>query len=235
MRKGFTLLELSIVLVILGLLAGGVLAGQALIRAAELRAVGTEHTSFITGINVFRDKYFALPGDFTNAGAVWGLVNTGICGDAPSTDKKTCNGNGNGMIEIATALNPTDGAISYGTNEGSYFWKQLANVELTSGPFDNMNPYNPSKFSAAYWVAVSFPATSSNGFVFVTRNGSSQPLLPEDALNLDIKLDDGKPLSGAIQGWVSNTSEGIGACINGTSYNATATTPGCSLNFLQRF
>ena len=62
-QRGFTLVELSIVLVILGLLVGGVLSGQSLIRAAELRAVSTEHSKFVTAMNSFRDKYFAAPGD----------------------------------------------------------------------------------------------------------------------------------------------------------------------------
>lgn len=60
--KAFSLVELSIVLVILGLLTGGILAGQSLIRAAELRAVSTEYSRYITATQSFRDKYFAVPG-----------------------------------------------------------------------------------------------------------------------------------------------------------------------------
>lgn len=59
---GFSLVELSIVLVILGLLTGGILGGQSLIKAAELRAVTTELDAFQTATNTFRQKYFALPG-----------------------------------------------------------------------------------------------------------------------------------------------------------------------------
>lgn len=58
-KRGFSLVELSIVLVILGLLTGGILAGQSLIRAAELRAVSTEYSRYATAVQSFRDKYFA--------------------------------------------------------------------------------------------------------------------------------------------------------------------------------
>ena len=68
-NQGFTLVELSIVLVILGLLVGGVLTGQSLIRAAELRTVSTQYATFSTAVNTFRDKYFTIPGDMTNASA----------------------------------------------------------------------------------------------------------------------------------------------------------------------
>lgn len=74
----FSLVELSIVLVILGLLVGGVVAGQSLIRAAELRSVSTDYQRFLTATLTFRDKYFALPGDFTMASRVWGLLTEGM-------------------------------------------------------------------------------------------------------------------------------------------------------------
>ena len=72
MQRGFSLVELSIVLVILGLLTGGILAGQSLIRASELRAVSTEFQRYVAAVNTFRDKYFMLPGDMSNATAFWG-------------------------------------------------------------------------------------------------------------------------------------------------------------------
>ena len=72
--QGFSLVELSIVLVILGLLTGGILAGQSLIRASELRAATAEYQRYATSIQSFRDKYMALPGDMTNATRFWGSV-----------------------------------------------------------------------------------------------------------------------------------------------------------------
>ncbi len=74
MRHGFSLVELSIVLVILGLLTGGILAGKSLMRASELRAVSTEYQRYLTAAQSFRGKYFELPGDFSKAQSFWGIA-----------------------------------------------------------------------------------------------------------------------------------------------------------------
>jgi len=101
-KQGFSLVELSIVLVILGLLVGGVLSGQSLIRAAELRKYITLQDRYRTALLSFRDKYFALPGDMTNATAFWGAKSATNClnnaGAAVNTATGTCDGNGDGNI-----------------------------------------------------------------------------------------------------------------------------------------
>lgn len=61
MRRAFSLVELSIVLVILGLLVGGILAGRALIHASELRGVHTEFNQYKTAVMAFRNKYLLYP------------------------------------------------------------------------------------------------------------------------------------------------------------------------------
>lgn len=107
MRHGFSLVELSIVLVILGLLVGGVLTGQSLIRAAELRSVSTEFAKYQAAVNTFRDKYFALPGDMNNATSFWGKDNVACAAHTgTAATPGTCNGDGNGLSEyIAPAAN----------------------------------------------------------------------------------------------------------------------------------
>jgi prepilin-type N-terminal cleavage/methylation domain-containing protein len=98
-QQGFTLVELAIVLVILGLLVGGVITGQNLIRAAELRSVTVEFAQYQSAVLQFRDRYRALPGDMNNATLFWGAAAT--CpptSAAPLTTQATCNGNGNGQI-----------------------------------------------------------------------------------------------------------------------------------------
>ena len=104
MRHGFSLVELSIVLVILGLLTGGILAGQSLVRASELRAVSSEYQRYATAMHAFRDKYFAIPGDMTNATKFWGDDAT-ACADGAVADGTpgTCNGNGNGILTAGAA------------------------------------------------------------------------------------------------------------------------------------
>jgi prepilin-type N-terminal cleavage/methylation domain-containing protein len=126
---GFSLVELSIVLVILGLLVGGVLTGKSLIEAAELRSVSTELAAYNTAIQTFKEKYLALPGDMNNATRFWG-DNTSLCSDGVATNNGTpgtCNGNQNNFFELAPAANQA--------GERFMFWQQLSLAELIQGNY----------------------------------------------------------------------------------------------------
>ncbi len=128
MKKAFSLVELSIVLVILGLLTGGILAGQSLIRAAELRSTMADISRFSTAVRTFQDKYFALPGDMNNATRFWGSAG-GTGSDAAcmafTTSPATCNGNGEGWIETAIIA----------ADERFLAWEHLANAGLIEGSY----------------------------------------------------------------------------------------------------
>ncbi len=131
--SAFSLVELSIVLVILGLLVGGILAGQALIRASELRSITTDSQRFNTAIQAFRDKYFALPGDMNNATKFWGTSATG--GGGPSSDPPsalTFNGSGDGRI--LSEANPSPGVFAH--HEPGAAWQMLANAGLIEGIYN---------------------------------------------------------------------------------------------------
>lgn len=232
MRYGFSLVELSIVLVILGLLTGGILAGQSLIRAAELRSVSTEYARYTTSINTFRDKYFALPGDMSNATKFWGDDNA-ACPDAAVVDGTpgTCNGNGNGIMNQAAAINAT--------GEIFQFWKQLALAGIIEGSYSGLagpgttfpglhgvigTNIPASKLSSAGWGIMNLSnhagdATSpaydyGNNYVFGRASSIYLPsvaaLTAPEAWNIDTKVDDGLPVSGRFIAlyW--------GACTTGT-------------------
>ena len=69
--RGFTLVEISIVIVLIGLILAGVTAGNSLVRSARIRAALQESDSYITAVQTFYLQYNALPGDMGNASSYW--------------------------------------------------------------------------------------------------------------------------------------------------------------------
>ena len=98
--KAFTLIELSVVLVIIGLIVGGVLVGQDLIHAATIRATITQKERFSTAANTFRTKFGDVPGSLVNPTAL-GLPALGC----PSgTCNRTSSGTGTGLFTTVGLL-----------------------------------------------------------------------------------------------------------------------------------
>lgn len=105
-KVGFTLIELSIVIVIIGLLVGGIIAGQAMIENAKTRAVINEKAAFENAFMTFRVKFNALPGDMKNPERFW----------PDQLWNRNAGGNQNGLISWAW--------------EGPEAWRQLALAKL---------------------------------------------------------------------------------------------------------
>ena len=92
-QHGFALIELSIILVIVGLIVGSILAGQDLVRAAAVRATISQIERYNTAVNTFRGKYNYLPGDIKDPDASgFGFAARG---------QYAGEGDGNGLIEGA--------------------------------------------------------------------------------------------------------------------------------------
>lgn len=265
-KYGFSLVELSIVLVILGLLVGGVLSGQSLIRAAELRAATSEYSRYYSATQSFRDKYFAIPGDMNNATRFWGnLGGTGCVNNAATAAVATgtCDGNGDGNVGIPAA------AASQ-TGEEFQFWRQLALAGLIEGSYsgvagsagdeDSLLGTNvpKSKMSNGGWSAwgnqtsfgdaQTYTANYGNMFEFGAKVSVSRtfgPLLrPEEAWNIDTKLDDGKPGTGQVIAREVGNFSGAAAtkCTTSNSntdyaglYNLSNSSVGCALYFPKSF
>jgi prepilin-type N-terminal cleavage/methylation domain-containing protein len=262
MKHGFSLVELSIVLVILGLLTGGILAGQSLIRASELRAITTEYQRYMTAAQTFRDKYFAYPGDMPNAVRFWGAQAGGTADGtdatcaaltAAATGIATCNGNGNGNI--------ADGAAATNAQETFRFWQHLGNAGLVEGTYTGVTAVAgqsyaaqrgvnipASKYPNVGWTAINWSATAGvywwtanwgNAF-FAGANATNTishgiVMKAEDVWNIDSKLDDGKPSQGKVwvQSWTCTTAPD-GTTYTG-DYNLTLTSNSCSLVFRNIF
>lgn len=214
-QEGFSLVELSIVLVILGLLTGGILGGQSLIKAAELRSVVKEYNQWQTASNTFRTRYFYLPGDMPNAESFWGTAAT--CPPAANTVVvNTCNGNGDGEVG-----NHQEAAEIY---EQFMFWQHLEKAGLITGTYTgSVGPNSTyhaiigtnvpsSKFKGGGWTAryrdnvpvaepFWFAGDYGNAFVFGAQGDTitiGALLTPQETWSIDTKLDDGKPGKGKV-------------------------------------
>ncbi len=249
-NQGFSLVELSIVLVILGLLVGGILAGQSLIRAAELRSVTTEYQRYIAAVNAFRDKYFAIPGDMKNAQSFWGIANVTAtdCVTTVGTGTQTCNGNGDGLLLLST-----------GSDELFRFWQHLSNAGLIEGSYTGTSTSQTavlgtnvprSRVSNAGWGANNSAVVGANAIAFemdygnLLRMGGEAPgtpigaavLKPEELWNIDTKLDDGKPGRGKLIArlWDDCTVATANSQLD-TSYDLANTAIACSALFPKAF
>jgi prepilin-type N-terminal cleavage/methylation domain-containing protein len=242
MKRGFSLVELSIVLVILGLLVGGVLSGQSLIRAAQWRKTMVDVQNIGAAVGTFRDKYFALPGDMPNATAFWGAADgsTGLTAACPTSGGTTvtCNGNGDGTVGGST-MDATTGPESY------RFWQHLNNAALypnnltgtpRTGTTKTLNwdsvigtnvPASPLDSSVGYEVSNWASAYGSSNYrrqltLHIAKccytdamraSLEGASIKPEEVWNLDTKIDDGKPRFGNVQIY----GNGYGSCMIDTS------------------
>jgi prepilin-type N-terminal cleavage/methylation domain-containing protein len=253
-ESGFTLVELSIVLVIIGLIVGGVLVGQDMIKAAEIRSTISQVESFNTAANVFRDKYEQLPGDVSSSKATTlGLTTrTGAAG----------RGDGNGLIQSAATTGATSMYLGY---ETGLFWRDLNQMSLVEGTFDQATDAFPTAAltveSVKSWMPEAklkhgnmitvYTSGGKNYFevsgitsVAVTGIYTLKPsLTPQEAMGIDQKMDDGRPLTGNARAAYSTAAlDGIQAktasiatgtlaagavtdCINGDATTTTSTDP----------
>jgi prepilin-type N-terminal cleavage/methylation domain-containing protein len=193
-KHGFTLLELSIVLVVIGLVVGGIVAGRELIAQGEIRSITNDLEKYRAAMYTFKLKYRALPGDFANAKAYWPNP---LCTDDGSN---TCNGNGNGFLQAGVSawedLRSWEHLALAGIIPGSYTGK----IHGTSREEPRVNvPYSPR---GGYRVM-------SNGLYRTTKNrirlsdgiGTGGVISVSEAVSIDLKLDDGLASTGKIVSW----------------------------------
>lgn len=177
-QKGFTLVEIAIVLVIIGLLLGGVLKGQELINSAKVKNIANDFRSVPTFIYAYQDKYRALPGDDRAA-----INHVGA----------TVNGDGDGRIEGAWNAQPAGAACA---TESCNFWQhvRLANLAAGSTVFGaDYIPRNAEGGSIGITGETPIPAWPGNFFV------CSSSIQGRFARQLDITMDDGNTFTGNVR------------------------------------
>lgn len=201
---GFTLIEMSIVLVVIGLIVGGVLAGKELIHSAILRKQVTQIEQYNTAVTTFFGKYNTFPGDLSPADAVaFGFANrSGARG----------HGDENGVLEPCNTAPLNFSALPIGC-ETLLFWGDLSKAQLISDNLSantdtDMNTtsiaqslnYTPTAKIEKMPVYVTTSPSNQNVYVvsnwFPANSGSA--IDPFDAFILDTKMDDGIPLSGSV-------------------------------------
>jgi prepilin-type N-terminal cleavage/methylation domain-containing protein len=183
-QAGFTLVEIAIVLVIIGLLLGGVLKGQELINSAKVKNIVGELKSVSTFAYAYQDRFRALPGD---DGTPATHVNTGQLATTPAAPAAR----GNGLIEGAWNSVTT-------TDESYLFWQhvRLANLATGSTAFATPADYVPRNAEGGRIGVTSVtPVTGMRGTLFVCTGNLNGRI----AQQVDSQLDDGLPASGVVQ------------------------------------
>ena len=203
-QTGFTLIELAIVLVIIGLLLGGVLRGQELINSAKVKNMANDFRSIPVYIYGYQDKFKAFPGD-----------------DKAATTHvaATTNGNGNGALEGSWFNNLAS------TSEAYQFWQHVRLANLAPGATNATNPDwrptnadgNPIGIMAG---TNSITATAMLDGAGAAIKGSyiicSQGILGKYVTQLDTNIDDGNSATGSMLAAKTNTPAAALAADTGT-------------------
>jgi prepilin-type N-terminal cleavage/methylation domain-containing protein len=236
--KGFTLIELAIVLMIIGLLIGGILKGQELINNARVNTVMRQVKAYEAAYITFQDSYGALAGDITNPGS-----------RIPNCTTSPCNaaGDGNGRIgPVNTSSVPTAT-----TGENRSFWLHLANANLISG-ISTSYTGTPNTFG------IDFPTTALGGgyhIMYHTQAGDPSVsmdaraghyllaapdattinvavnaflFVPRESAQIDRKMDDGNLLNGNVIAW---SILGSNCATSDYQYLESSNEKGCNLLF----
>jgi len=202
-QAGFTLVEIAIVLVIVGILLGGVLQGQQMIENSRIKGVVNDMNGVSAASNAYFDRYRALPGDeaaATMQARGWGA---GLAG-----------GDGNGVLQMAFA--DTWANAGGAGNEQAGFWQALRSARFLPGA------------PAAIGVAA-LPRSSTGGLIGVVTGAYTQPgvsicasgLTHRQALGIDTLVDGPLPETS-----IGNNVGAMRGAIGAAPFNPAAANPG---------
>jgi len=195
-QSGFTLVEIAIVLVIIGLLLGGILKGQELINSAKVKNLANDFRVIPTYIYAYQDKFKALPGDDCLAGTHVGT---------PAVDVSPCTAPaGNGVINGNWNSTTT-------TDESFLFWQHVRLANLAAGPTSTTDTaYQPRNAVGGVIGITSATTTPAQTIAGITGTYlvCSGGILGKFAKQLDIQMDDGNTQTGSMRVVADGTGAG---------------------------
>src|SRR5689334_4767071 len=179
-EAGFTLVEIAIVLVIIGLLLGGILKGQEMITQAKIKNVINDFNGVTAAVNSYQDRYRALPGDDATADTRWATQGA-VKGDGNGTLAGTYN-------NVLTATPTT-------AQESNLFWWHL-----------RLGGFVPGAVTAGIGAGLQ-PPNATNGIIGVQSTGlgftsnivCSSNLPDKIAIAVDTQMDDGTPSAAELR------------------------------------
>lgn len=245
---GFTLIELSVVLIIIALITSSILAGQSILRDAHIKRITNDAEHYKGMVALFQSQYQALPGDFRNASRLWGST----CNSGTSS---VCSGNGDNLIE-----DEGDDSLS-NTSETLLVWQHLSKAEILTADYSGMpasgcsgtNCVTPGENAPKGSLNTSsfYLHSLANGQTVLIMGGkvndswNSGPLLtPFEAYSIDKKIDDsvndtgdfmGAAVPDGSGGWLTQITNGPTNCYTSstsTHYNTSTDNPTCGAIFI---
>jgi len=221
--SGFTLVEMSIIVVIVGIVAAGIVMGKQILDNAATMSVASDFEKYRSAAVSYRDRYKFLPGDDPHADDTFGAA--ADCPeptptDVPSTD--TCGGDADGYVAYNSSITPFGANPNY--YEGLLAWQHLSNARLIQGQYSGKR----STASDNATIGINYPLSRISGATFVLRHflytgndafpaeyghvlmfGQPAPsginigfwgsvLTSQQAYLIDAKIDDGRPGLGSV-------------------------------------
>ena len=193
LQTGFTLVEIAIVLVIIGLLLGGILKGQEMITQARIKNVVNDFNGITAAYFSYQDRYRAAPGDDQGAWQRWGTAYGAQNGDQDGV-VGIANLNYN-RPPVAPAAPGAPAATVAAADENTNFWQHMRISGFVAGPSQGLGATTQPTNAVGGQVGVQNGGMGLNGLIVCSAN------IPDKIAGaVDTQLDDQRSNSGTLRG-----------------------------------